>query len=542
MDLFFKIVLFFWIIVSVKQVLFWIYLWQLKEYHIPRFIDHFRTAKGKQIIWSKLRILKIVLLLLISSQTYLFWILFFVYTVEFLFFIKQLLAKNIKKPKFTKKSILLIFICFVFCFLILIINNSLNNLLLIDIILPIIVSGIVLSFEPIVIIIRKRIIKEAKEIINQRKDLVVIGITGSYGKTTTKEFLTTILSTKYNVLSTKEHKNSEMGIAETILNDLKLEHKILIVEMGAYRKGGIKLLCDIVKPKIGIITGVNLQHLSLFNSIDNLLSAEGGKELTQALPKNGFIAINGENRYCVNLYKNLSNSWQSGINKLIYTETGDKIDSDIFAKNIELSKNKISFFAINKNKQAMHFDVNVLGKHNLQNILGAVLVANKLGMSLDEISQAVKNIKPEQAGIVVKKGVYGINIIDSSYSSNPDGVIADLETLKLFEGKKVVVMPCLIELGNRSKEEHFKIGRKIGEICDLAIIITKDKFSEIKKGFEEEIIKEYHFVKTSQEKKILFLENTKEIFHKITTFCKEGDVVLLEGRVPEKLIKLLNEK
>ncbi len=535
----YKFLIFLWIVVSVKQILFWVYLWQLKEYHIPRFIDHFRTAKGKELLFNKLRIAKIILLFSPGFVYYYFteymdyfavlflYLLFSIYLVEDILFTKQILRKSAKKPKFTKKSAFLVLVCLIFIALFLVVVESMVDLLILDIILPIIISGIVLCFQPFVVWVRKGILTKAGKIILQNSNLKVIGITGSYGKTTTKEFLATILASKFKVLATQEHKNSEMGIAQTILNDLKLEHEFFIVEMGAYKKGGIKLLCDMVHPEIGIVTGVTVQHLSLFGNLDNLLSAEGGRELKSALPLHGFMVVNGENKYCIDLYKKIN------IKKLIYTEEGNKIDSDIFAKEIEVTKDKLSFVAITRDKQMAHFEVNILGKHNLQNLLGAILTAKKLGMSLEDISQACRDIKPEQAGVTAKIGINNINIIDSSYSSNPDGALADLETLKLFSGKKIVVMSCLIELGKQSAQEHYKIGRRIGEVCNLAIITTKDKFEEIKKGAVDGGM---------EARNILFIENPQEIFHKITTFCIDGDTVLLEGRVPDKLIKLLNEK
>ena len=140
--------------------------------------------------------------------------------------------------------------------------------------------------------------------------------------------------------------------------------------------------------------------------------------------------------------------------------------------------------------------------------------------SLKEIASACQGIKPEQSGIEVKKGIRGLNIINSSYSTNPNGVISHLDYLKTWSGRKIIVMPCLIELGKASKEVHKKIGERIGEVCDLAIITTKDRFKEIKEGAET---------------KALFLENPIEIVEKIKEFSKKGDVVLLEGRVPKQV-------
>ena len=279
-----------------------------------------------------------------------------------------------------------------------------------------------------------------------------------------------------------------------------------------------------LKPKIGIVTGVNEQHLSLFGSMKNLLSAEGGGELAASLPENGLLVVNGDNKHCLNLYKRVNN------NKKIYCTSNKIINADIWSEEVTVQKESISFLAIDKAGEMAHFGVDVLGKQNVQNLLGAILVAKELGMSFGEISEACKNIKQEQAGIVLKHGNHGIDVIDSSYSANPDGVIADLKYFAVFENKRVIVMPCLIELGKKSSEIHEKIGKGIGLVCDMAIITSKDKFKELKKGMMESGM---------DEKNILLLENLEEIYSAVTLFCKSGDAVLLEGRVPGGLIKLL---
>ena len=167
----------------------------------------------------------------------------------------------------------------------------------------------------------------------------------------------------------------------------------------------------------------------------------------------------------------------------------------------------------------------MLGIHNIDNILLSASCAQKLGMSLEEISRACLKIKPEQGGMKFLRKDAPV-VIDSSYSANPDGVIADLDylkTLRQAQGKLIIVMPCLIELGRVSKEVHKRIGRKIGEVCDLAIITTRDYFKEIKKTAEIGSLQ------------IFLIENPKEIIAKIKEFCKNDDVVLLEGRVPKEI-------
>lgn len=526
-----------WFIRTSKYVFFWLYLWQLKEYHIGRFLDHFKTQKGQKLVLNPLQNFKILLVIFSLLNNIIFvWVLFLVYFIESFLFFKAIFNKKILKPKPTQKIVALILFSFLIVVLFPITLYVLEQdiiqfslyLLVFDILTPFIVTAVVFLFQPLVILLRNNIIRRAEKKIKNLNDLIVVGITGSYGKTSTKEFLSTILSYKFKVLKTKEHQNSEIGISKCILNDLNKDHEVFVVEMGSYNKGGIKLLSNIIKPKIGIVTGVNEQHLALFGSLDNLLSAEGGGELADALPKDGFLVLNGDNKYCLDLYKKVVLlQAQNMLNVKIYTLLKDKINSDIWTDEITVKKNSVSFVTLTKEKDMTPFNINVLGKQNIQNILSAILVARHLGMTFDEIIIASKNIKLEQSGILLKNGKHGVNIIDSSYSSNPDGVLADLEYLSIFPKKKVIIMPCLIELGEKSLEIHQKIGKKIGKICDLAIITTKEMFKEIKKGAIDSGM---------EEKNIIFCEKPEEILTRISIFCTTGDSVLLEGRVPEKLI------
>lgn len=530
-----------WLARAFKSALFWIYLWQLKEYHFRRFLDHFRTHKGKKTLFNFLSVSKIVLLfmslLFWEYFFYLFLIILAFYVIELFLFVKNIFMGELKVPRLTAKAVFLVSFSFVLVvFYIYYFKSYLETanwqvfsalLLGFDILSPLIISLVVLVFQPFFVIARNSILKKARQKIRGFKKLTVIAITGSYGKTSTKEFLATILSAKFNVLATKEHRNSEIGIAQTILSDLKKEHQVLIVEMGAYNKGGIKLLCNIVKPQIGVVTGVNEQHLATFGSMENLLSAEGGRELLSQLPKKGLLVVNGDNKYCLDLYK------KSEIRKKIYTLKRDRIDSDIWTEDISVEQESVSFIVVTREKEMMHFNVAVLGKQNIENLLGVILVAKELGMELQEISNACQNIRQEQSGATLKIGIKGIDIIDSSYSSNPDGAMANLDYLSIFPNKKVVVMPCLIELGKESSEVHRQIGKKIAEVCNMAIITTKDKFEELKNGAVEGGL---------NKDKVILCHNPKGILDMIKNFCKTGDTVLLEGRVPRGLIKLLYGK
>jgi UDP-N-acetylmuramoyl-tripeptide--D-alanyl-D-alanine ligase len=169
------------------------------------------------------------------------------------------------------------------------------------------------------------------------------------------------------------------------------------------------------------------------------------------------------------------------------------------------------------------FKSNIQGVHNVSNLLAAIAVAKKLGMELDLIAEKVKEIK---GGVSIKK-FDDFDVIDTTYSSNFDGIISHLEYMKNWEGRKILVMPCLIELGNEGKETHRKIGRKIGEVCDLAIITSRDYFKDLRKGAIESGMKK---------EDILFIQNGDKILKKVVSIANEGSVVLLESRVPRLLI------
>jgi len=515
----------FWLFRQIKSIFFWLYLWQLKEYHIGRFIDHFRTEKGKRIFLNKIFLLKIGLFFLFFflKFPFLFYLIFFIYFLEFAKFLLDFVKKEILKPIFTKKIVFLfsVSLFFTIFYSVSFFKKDLSLifwLFVFDILSPAIFSGIVLIFQPITFLLRNFFIKKAKRKREKFKDLLVIGICGSYGKTSTKEFLATILEGKFpgKVLKTKEHQNSEVGISQCILNDLKKEHQIFIVEMGAYNKGGIKLLCDIAKPKIGIITGVNEQHLATFGTMENLISAEGGKELIESLPEDGLVIFNGENEILRKIYQETKKKKRIvGISKK---------DFDLWAANIKVKKEVLFFQTFTKEGEIGNFNLNLIGAQNIQNLLLAICAAKELGMEMAEISKAAKKIKQEQSGVKLIKTKDGLNIIDATYSANPDSVISHLEYLKVWPGKRAIIMPCLIELGPASKEIHKKIGEKIAEVCDLAIIVTKDRFKEIKEGAEN---------------KAIFLENPKEIFEKIKDFSGNDDVILLEGRIPKEIKEIL---
>jgi UDP-N-acetylmuramoyl-tripeptide--D-alanyl-D-alanine ligase len=483
----------FWFFHTLRRTLFFLYFWQLKEYRIDRFVEEFNRRKS--IVFSKFffcGMAGLVLWLLFGAAN-LFWAqATAVFMLVFLFFLYSfyLFIKNKWRfPVWTKKMLLLSVFTIIaeIALTALFWGEKLLPFILVFEIFFLFFIFLSLSIVQIpVFVIKKYIIKKAKIKIQKFPNLVTIGITGSYGKTTTKEIISRLLGKKYKILKTKEHINTEMGIAKTVLKELTKDHQVFICEMAAYKIGEIRAITDIIKPKIGILTGINQQHLSLFGSQENII--KGKYELIEALPEDGMAFFNGNNKYCAELYQKC------------------KIKKFLYGKEARFSGE--------------------------ENVLGAMLAAKKLGMTDEEIKIGVEKIRDKMPGIEIKKGINGLNIIDAGYSANPDGVMAHLEHLKLRfpQGKKAIIMPCLIELGHASKEIHQRIGQKIGQICDLAIIVTDDYFKEIKAGAVGQGM---------AEEKILLLTEPQKIQEKIKNIIYSGDAILLEGRIPKKIINSL---
>ena len=518
----------FWFVAQIKAIGFWLYLWQLKEYHAGRFIDHFRTAQGKKLFWSKSSLVKT----LFVEGLYLeyFWSsaaltkilllgILALYVIEAARATKSFFVKSIRTPLLTKKIVVL-YLFLILCTFAFAIQGfsifGITGLLVYDLLIPLIVSAVVLMVQPFAVFGRNMILSRARAKRAQMKNLKVVGITGSYGKTTTKEILSHILSARFRVAKTKEHQNSEIGVSRAILDNLKPEHEVFVCEMGAYNKGGIKLLAGIAQPQIAVLTGANEQHLATFGSMENLLSAEGGKELVAALPADGVAIFNGANAHAKKLYEETTK-------KKVLCGPGGMVS----AENVQAEQEKITFRIVEQGGGGVLVETPLLGSHNAENVLLAAAVALELGMTLEEITQALRTLPQSAGAMTLKGGKGGLHIIDSSYSANPSGILADLEYLKVWPGKKVVVMPSLIELGEASKEAHERIGRKIAEVCDLAVITTEDHVADIQKGAGD------------RKKDVLYIPDWKKIVDAIQSFCQAGDVVLLGGRVPSQIIQNL---
>ena len=325
----------------------------------------------------------------------------------------------------------------------------------------------------------RRYINDAKKKLKDSTDLKVIGVTGSYGKTSMKYFLQTLLQSRYNVLVTPGNFNTPLGVTITVNNYLKPTHDIFICEMGARRVGEIKELCDIAKPDYGIITSVGPQHLDTFHSIENIQKTKF--ELADALGADGVLFLNGDN----DLIQEKAAEYPSKI--FYYSE---KEGAGYQAKDIAVSQTGTDFTVTAPDGETERFQTKLIGAHNVINVVGAIAVANTLGMSLNELKIPVRRIQPVEHRMQLREhGV--VTIIDDAYNSNPVGSKAAVETLAMFDGIRILITPGMVELGEEEDEYNFKYGTYAAECCDYILLVGKKHTPPIKegalsKGFKEE--------------------------------------------------------
>ena len=366
---------------------------------------------------------------------------------------------------------------------------------------------------PIEKAINRHYYNDAKRIIESNKNLIVIGVTGSFGKTSTKNYLAGVLAEKYNVLVTPGNFNTLLGVIRTIREHLRPYHQVFIVEMGAKQSNDIKEICDLVHPTIGIVTAVGEMHLETFKTVENIQNTKF--ELINSLPTNGLGVINNDSPYISNY-----NGITSACKLIRYAIEGN---GDYKASDVKYGANGVSF-SLNGGEQ---YNSRLLGAGNLLNILAAIAVADYLGIPVNKQKNAIARLQPVEHRLSMKVA-NGITVLDDAYNSNPQGAKMALGVLKGFavaEGnKRIVITPGFVEMGARQAQANKELGRTIAESCDYAIVVNATNRDAIKEGIEEGGLAMGKY----------FLADSLNHAHAhLAQILKAGDVVLYENDLPD---------
>ena len=357
--------------------------------------------------------------------------------------------------------------------------------------------------------------KMAKSKLAGMKNLKVIGITGSYGKTSSKNILNDILSIKYNTLSTPKSLNTFNGLMITINNKLSAFDEIFIAEMGAYVKGEINGLCDLVNPKYGIITSIGTAHLKTFGSEEAI--QEGKMELIEHLPIDGVGVLNKDDPKQVSYkIKNKCKILWVGI---------DADDVDVRASNIKIDGIKTTFdVTFRGDKKKYKFETKLLGKHNIYNILSSLALGYLFGIEIKDLQTSVKRVRMVEHRMEIKR-LGNFYQIDDAYNSNPVGAKSALNVLASVDGYKIVVTPGMVELGSKEEELNKEFGKQISEVADFVILVGSKKTKPIYDGLIE---------KGYDNKKIKIINDVRESYSFINGLNKNKEIyALYENDLPD---------
>ena len=380
--------------------------------------------------------------------------------------------------------------------------------------LPLIVPICHFICVPVEFIFRQFYISKAKKKLKKHPNLIKIGITGSFGKTTTKHILNVMLSKKYNVCMSPHSFNTPMGLTKVINSYLKPEHEVLITEMGARQIGDIAYLCKLIKPKHAIITSVSNQHLATFKTKENVYKAK--KELVDSI-QDGIISFNANNPGSKKMFEDCQKE------KVLCGLNDDKYFANI--SNINTSSQG-STFDLTINGKTTTCTTKLLGLHNLEDIAISAGLAYKLGVRLSEIKNAISHLKPvaHRLELVSENG---LTIIDNSYNSSVESSKSSLETLKLFDGEKIVVTPGLVELGEEEYNANVNLGYQISQVAQKVIIVNTINQKAIEEG-----LRKGNF----DAKNILMCETLDDAKEELKKIVSVGSVILFENDLPDNYL------
>ena len=356
---------------------------------------------------------------------------------------------------------------------------------------PIIVS--VFLLVPLDLTLKHLKIKQAKKVLDRYPKLKIIGIVGSFGKTTMKEAVSTILSQKYVVVKTPENINTPLGIAQLITSKVNEKTEVLVVEMGEYQQGDIADICGLVKPHIGILTGINEAHLERMGTIENTVQALF--EIAHGMDPDGVLVLNDD---CTLIHDNY--------------------------KKYTIHQQVILY----SNREDTELKSGLLGRY-AKGVLQAVkAVGEKLGLTFEQIRIGASLIKPLPHRLEPIEGARGVLVIDDSYNGNSDGVREAIYVLSTYSGRRrVYITPGVAETGTKKAEIHREIGKELSSVADVVALIENSVTPFIAEGLMANGFKKEN---------IRWYKSSEEAHADMADIIQPNDVVLFQNDWPDNYI------
>ena len=369
--------------------------------------------------------------------------------------------------------------------------------------------------KPVESHINRKFYRQAQERLAGMPGLKIVGITGSYGKTSTKHYLHRILSEHFDTLMTPGSYNTTLGVVRTVNELLKPYNEVFIVEMGAKQKNDIKEICDLVHPHAGIITAVGPQHLESFGSIRNVRDTKF--ELADSIPADGFVVVNNDFEQCRG--RRVDNT------RCIRYGVADKSGCAYTATDIKYSPTGTVFTVKGPDGFSLDLETALVGECNISNLVAAVAMAHELGVPDDKIRYGVSRIEQVEHRLSLRRLPSGVTIIDDAFNSNPMGSRMALDVLAMMtQGSRWVITPGMIELGDEQFNLNKAFGKHMAACADHAMIVGEYNRQAIADGLKEGGMPEDH---------VLFFDTFLDANAYVMDRVKAGDIILIENDLPD---------
>jgi UDP-N-acetylmuramoyl-tripeptide--D-alanyl-D-alanine ligase len=371
--------------------------------------------------------------------------------------------------------------------------------------------------QPIENRINDGFVNQAKSKIDDYKKsgLKVIGITGSYGKTSTKYFINHLIAHHYNTLMTPGSYNTTLGVTLVTNRNLTPFHEVFIAEMGAKQSGDIKELGELAQHEIAVLTAIGPAHLETMGSLENIRKTK--YELIDTLSDDGVAFFNYDNKIVRDC------ALKTTKRNLTYSAKDE--NADYYASKISISSKGSSFVVYTPKNEKIKIETKLLGELNILNLVAAVAVADEMGVPHQKISGLARTLKTAEHRLEIKKTTSGITIIDDAFNSNPVGSKAAVEILKQIEGKtKYLITPGMVELGEQEYQLNYEFGKHAAKNADYIILVGKKQTEPIQKALAD--------VKFPKDKIFVAKDFFEGNMH-FQAIAKSGDVVLYENDLPD---------
>lgn len=352
----------------------------------------------------------------------------------------------------------------------------------------------------------------------QQFDVRVIGITGSVGKTSTKELVHAVLSQKFSTLKTAANMNNEIGLPLTVL---RLNNSIAqaVLEMGMYDRGEISLLCDIAKPQVGVVTNIGPVHMERVGSIEGIVAAK--RELIESLPADGLAILNYDDELVM--------SMQRSSKAPVFTY-GLSPGADLWASNIQSMGLDGIRFSLHYQNEAWHVHVPLLGRHSVHTVLRAAAVGLSSGMQWSEIIRGLQGVR-DQLRLVTVHGPHDSLIIDDTYNASPDSVIAALNLLNDLDGRRIAVLGDMLELGAAEEESHRLVGRRALVVAHKLVTI----------GDRGRLIAEEALASGMPAENVTIVADAAKATAVLEKMIQPNDVVLIKGSLGMRMDQIVTD-